>query len=154
MSTDQSELEYAGFWIRVAASLIDSILVLLVAVPLMLAFVGPTYWTDTRLVKGGFGLLVEWLLPAIGVLAFWIAKGATPGKMAISARIVDATTGQPPGTGQLVIRYCGYYLSMLPMFLGFIWVAFDRRKQGWHDKLANTVVVRRHGPEPVRFDAG
>jgi uncharacterized RDD family membrane protein YckC len=38
-----------------------------------------------------------------------------------------------------------------PLFAGIIWVAFDRRKQGWHDKLADTVVVRKKGPEPVSF---
>jgi uncharacterized RDD family membrane protein YckC len=43
----------------------------------------------------------------------------------------------------------------LPLLLGFVWVAFDPRKQGWHDKLAHTVVVRprKRGTEPVRFDA-
>jgi len=45
-------------------------------------------------------------------------------------------------------------VAMIPLFAGIIWVAFDPRKQGWHDKLAGTVVVRpkRRGPEAVRFD--
>jgi uncharacterized RDD family membrane protein YckC len=62
--------------------------------------------------------------------------------MAIGARIVDAKTGGKPATSQLVIRYLGYYVSTIPLFLGLIWVGFDPRKQGWHDKLAGTVVVR------------
>jgi uncharacterized RDD family membrane protein YckC len=62
--------------------------------------------------------------------------------MAVGARIVDARTGGRPSTGQLIGRYFAYYVSILPLMLGFIWVAFDARKQGWHDKLANTVVVR------------
>ncbi|WP_141737159.1 RDD family protein [Marinobacter sp. X15-166B] len=44
-------------------------------------------------------------------------------------------------------------LSALPLCLGFIWVGVDKRKQGWHDKLAGTVVVRSIGKEPVKFDA-
>jgi uncharacterized RDD family membrane protein YckC len=72
-------------------------------------------------------------------------RQATPGKMAIGARVVDATTGGAPSTRQLVIRYLGYYVSTIPLLLGLIWVAFDPRKQGWHDKLAGTVVVR---PKP------
>lgn len=74
--------------------------------------------------------------------------------MAISARIVDATTGQPASTGQLVGRYFAYFVSIIPLCLGLFWVAFDRKKQGWHDKLAETVVVRnvRRGPEPVSFE--
>jgi len=142
MSTDTSDLEYVGFWLRVGASLIDTVLVLMVTVPIMLSVLGATYFSDQRLIKGPAGFLVEWVLPAIGVLAFWIARGATPGKMAIGARIVDAETGARPSTGQLIGRYLGYYVSLVPLGLGMIWVAFDRRKQGFHDKLAGTVVVR------------
>lgn len=150
---DETELEYVGFWPRVGASLIDSILVAFILWPLLTMIYGIGYWTDAAFVKGPFDLVVSYVLPAIAVIAFWIAKQATPGKMAISARIVDAETGQHPSTGQLIGRYLGYFVSMLPFFLGIIWVAFDRRKQGWHDKLAGTVVVRSkfHGPEPVSF---
>jgi uncharacterized RDD family membrane protein YckC len=56
---------------------------------------------------------------------------------------VDAKTGGKPSTGQFIGRYLCYYLSSLLLGLGFIWVAFDSRKQGWHDKLAGTLVVRR-----------
>ena len=71
----------------------------------------------------------------------------------IGARIVDAKTGDKPSTGQLIGRYFAYYVSVIPLFLGMVWVAFDPRKQGWHDKLAGTVVVRakKRGPEAVRF---
>jgi len=74
--------------------------------------------------------------------------------MAISAKIVDAQTGEKASTGQLVGRYFGYYISGIPLGLGIIWVAFDKRKQGWHDKLAGTVVVRmrKTGPKPVIFE--
>ena len=82
------------------------------------------------------------MLPAVAVILFWIYRQATPGKMAVSARIVDSRTGGRPSTGQLIGRYFAYYVSILPLMAGIIWVAFDARKQGWHDKLANTVVVR------------
>jgi uncharacterized RDD family membrane protein YckC len=91
--------------------------------------------------------------PAVATVLFWMYRQATPGKMALGLRVVDATTGRPASTGQLVGRYLGYYVSMIPLLLGLLWVAFDPRKQGWHDKLAHTVVVRRKGgtTEPVRF---
>ena len=87
------------------------------------------------------------------VVLFWVYRQATPGKIAISARIVDAETGAKPSTRQLVGRYFGYYVSIIPLMLGILWVAFDPRKQGWHDKLAGTVVVRpKHRcPVPVTF---
>ena len=73
--------------------------------------------------------------------------------MAIPAKIVDGQTGGKASTSQLVGRYFGYFISGIPLGLGIIWIAFDRRKQGWHDKLAGTVVVRRKnaGPEKVEF---
>jgi uncharacterized RDD family membrane protein YckC len=137
-----SQPEYVGFWARVGASIIDTILVMVICFPLVTWIYGREYWSSTALVQGPADFLINWVLPAIAVLLFWIYRQATPGKMAISARIVDAQTGGRPSNGQLVGRYFAYYLSMLPLFLGFIWVAFDPRKQGWHDKLAGTVVVR------------
>ena len=65
--------------------------------------------------------------------------------MFMSAEIVDAATGGKPGNRQLLIRYIGYYLSTIPLLLGLVWVAVDPRKQGWHDKLAGTVVVSTAG---------
>jgi uncharacterized RDD family membrane protein YckC len=151
---DTSELEYVGFWLRVWASVIDTVLLMLIVLPLALAIVGESYLSDERVIKGPVGFLLEWILPAAAVLAFWIARQATPGKMAIGARIVDAATGAKPTTGQCIGRYLAYYVSTIPLFLGFIWVAFDRRRQGWHDKLAGTVVVRpkrKPGPADVSF---
>ena len=76
------------------------------------------------------------------VILFWAKKQATPGKMAVSAKIVDAKTGGKPSTKQCVGRYFAYILSFIPFGLGFLWVAFDPKKQSWHDKLAGTVVVK------------
>ena len=63
--------------------------------------------------------------------------------MAISARVVDAKTGGRLTVGQSIGRYLGYFVSTIPFGLGLLWVAFDPKKQGWHDKLAGTVVVRK-----------
>ena len=146
-----SEVEYAGFWIRVGAAIIDSILVLIIIVPLLSAIYGPDYWLSQRLVHGSWDIFLNYVFPAIAVILFWIARSATPGKMALRLKIVDEMTGGKPSTGQFIIRYLGYYLSAIPLFLGLIWVGIDRRKQGWHDKLADTVVIRDKRKEPVRF---
>ena len=153
MSTAASDVEFVGFWARLGASLIDSILLAMICWPVLTYIYGWGYWDSDRLIHGPADFLVSWLLPAIAVVVFWINRQATPGKIAIDARIVDAETGAAPSTKNLLVRYLGYYVSTLPLFLGFLWIAFDRRKQGWHDKMANTVVVRSRprGPEPVRF---
>jgi uncharacterized RDD family membrane protein YckC len=66
---------------------------------------------------------------------------ATPGKLAMNIRIVDAKTGELPSTGRLVVRLACYFVSAAVLYLGFFWIAIDRRKQGWHDKIAGTVVI-------------
>lgn len=134
---------YVGFWARVLATLVDSLLLLALTVPLGLWLIGPAYWEDSRLVKGPLGFVIEWLLPALAIVACWLARSATPGKLLIGAQIVDANTGAALAWPQALLRYLGYYLAAIPLLLGIVWVAFDTRKQGWHDKLARTVVVYR-----------
>ena len=150
-----ADVEYAGFWIRVGAALIDSVIVVAVTFPLLLWIYGWSYFGDgTAVIAGPSDFLISWVGPAVAVIAFWLYKQATPGKMVLSLRVVDAETGNTMSVGQSIGRYLGYFVSIIPLCLGLIWVAFDRRKQGWHDKLAGTVVIRSksHGPEPVRFE--
>jgi uncharacterized RDD family membrane protein YckC len=140
---NEPQPEYVGFWARVGAAIIDTILAMVIVAPLLTYFYGAEYWIRTgSLIAGPADLLLNWILPAIAVILFWIYCQATPGKMAIGAKIVDAKTLAKPSTGQLVIRYLGYYVSIIPLMLGILWVGFDARKQGWHDKLAGTLVVR------------
>jgi uncharacterized RDD family membrane protein YckC len=154
MTEETGELEYAGFWIRVVAAIIDTVLLSVILFPVLTAIYGSEYWSGERLVQGPLDFLLSWVAPAVAVVVFWLARQATPGKMAIGARIVDAKTGGKPTTTQLILRYLGYYVAMIPLFIGILWVAFDPRKQGWHDKMAGTVVVRRKGgtTRAVRFE--
>ena len=151
------EVEYAGFWIRVGAALIDTVIILAVTWPLLLALYGWAYFEQSRVgfFAGPADFAISWLLPAAASIAFWLSsKQGTPGKMAVSARIVDAKTGGKLTVGQSIGRYLGYFVALLPLGLGILWVAFDSRKQGWHDKLAGTVVVRTKGAgtQPVVFE--
>jgi len=137
------EIIYVGFWARVAASIIDTIIIMAVTMPLLLAIYGKEYLLGDSFIHGAADFLISYILPAVAVILFWIYKSATPGKMAINAEIVDAKTFGKPSKAQLIGRYLGYYVSMIPLMLGIIWVAFDARKQGWHDKLAGTVVIQK-----------
>ena len=131
--------EYVGFWARVGAAIIDGILMPLVLTPVILVLGGGYDWDDMYSPRNIF---VNGILPAIVIILFWVWRQATPGKMLIGAKIVDAKTLGEPSTGQFIGRYLCYYLSSLLLGLGFIWVGFDSRKQGWHDKLAGTVVIK------------
>lgn len=140
--TNQQEHEYAGFWIRVGAAIIDSVLIAMIIVPILVAIFGDDYRRAELFMQGFWGVIFSYVLPAIAVIVFWIFKSATPGKMVTKITIVDSNTGGKPSTAQFIGRYCGYYISILPLFLGIIWVGIDKRKQGWHDKLAGTVVIK------------
>jgi uncharacterized RDD family membrane protein YckC len=150
------EIEYAGFWVRTGATIIDTLLTMLVTFPLLISIYGWGYFDgETKdLIAGPADFLISWVFPVVAVITFWVLKQATPGKMAISAKVVDAATGKPASTAQLIGRYFAYIISTLPLCLGFFWIAFDKRKQGWHDKLAGTVVIKKinTGPEPVNFN--
>jgi uncharacterized RDD family membrane protein YckC len=134
------EPRYVGFWKRVFASIIDTLILVVVIGLIAVAVYGVQY---VRLSSEGKTLMFDLLglLPALAVIVFWRYRGATPGKMLISAKIADADTLGTPSTGKLIGRYFAYIVSCIFM-LGFIWVAFDKRKQGWHDKLAGTVVIQ------------
>ena len=146
--------EYAGFWIRFAAALIDTLVFLLVfSLPLTLIY-GSDYWASDELVSGFWDIFLTYIAPIFITVWFWTKFLGTPGKMALRLRVVDAQTGKAISTPKAIGRYLGYYVSMLPLFLGFIWIGIDKKKQGFHDKLAGTVVVRELGKEPVRFEPG
>ncbi|RUO26516.1 RDD family protein [Aliidiomarina minuta] len=139
---EERELEYVGFWSRVGASFIDGVILIALTGPFLAYYYGAGYWEGEKLVYGPLDFLLSYVFPAVAVILFWIYKQATPGKMAISCKVVDDKTGQIPTTAQYITRYLAYYLAAVPMGLGFLWIAFDAKKKGWHDKLAGTVVVR------------
>ncbi|HHL45648.1 MAG TPA: RDD family protein [Gammaproteobacteria bacterium] len=141
----EGQANYAGFWRRTAATLIDTALFSLLTLPLLYIAYGSGYFSldsaTAPLIAGPADILINYVLPLIIVVLLWVKLGATPGKMLLNCRVVDATTGQLPGVGQSILRYFAYLVSALPLMLGFLWIAWDKRKQGFHDKIAGTVVL-------------
>jgi len=154
-------VEYAGFWNRFGAFVVDSVAFSIVLAPLgyvlferrdtmaeLLAAQSVEDPTMRLLMLASLlgpasvgEFLLNYGLPAVAVVLFWMYKSATPGKMATRAVIADAKTLGPLTQRQCVVRYLGYFVSIFTLGLGFLWIAWDRRKQGFHDKLAGTVVV-------------
>lgn len=136
------ELGPAGFWRRAAAFGIDWLWLFCVAGTLSWLVFGVAlpYGVGGGWRVTGAGLVHE-LLPALVLVVGWARYGATPGKLLLELRVVDAASGRPPGLVQAVLRYIGYFVSALPLGLGFLWIVFDRRRQGLHDKLARTRVI-------------
>ena len=146
MEMPQQQLEspspiYAGFWIRVLANLIDQIILLLViSLPLSMLYGFEAYWAGGKIY--GFWDVVGFIAPVVLTIWFWLRFLGTPGKMLCRLQVVDAETLSALSLKQSIIRYLGYLPAILVLFVGLLWVAFDRRKQGWHDKLAGSVVIR------------
>jgi len=136
------EKQYAGFWIRVCAQLIDLLFwTILVFIPLTYIY-GEEYWTGEQFFFGLWDALLGYVFPFVATVWFWLKFFGTPGKMLLKLRIVDENTGNKLSLGQATGRYFAYIPAMLPLGLGIIFIARDKKKQGMHDKLAKTVVIK------------
>ena len=100
-----NEPQYAGFWLRFGATIIDSVIFgLILMVPLALIY-GESYWIDETMVHGVWDVLLSYVVPFIATLWFWRRFLGTPGKMLLRLRVVDARTGEPLPLGQCVLRF-------------------------------------------------
>jgi uncharacterized RDD family membrane protein YckC len=158
--------KFAGFWRRFVAYMIDGFIISVVFVILAIV-AGLAYFAGA--VSGGSQVwlaeltnpermvsftvwiwLVSILINIVYFTYFHGSTGRTPGKMLLGLQVVSAD-GKPISFGIAFLRSVGYLLSSLVFFLGYIWIAFDKKKQGWHDKIAGTVVIIR---EPQGSAAG
>ncbi len=143
----KTEVSYVGFWTRFAASIIDTIILIMITFPILFLIYGGEYFYSGESVQGWLDVIISYVFPILAIILFWLYKSATPGKIALLAKVVDEKTGNKLSVKQAIIRYVGYYISLLPLGLGFLWIAMDKKKQGWHDKLAGSVVIRVNAGE-------
>jgi uncharacterized RDD family membrane protein YckC len=130
-------MEYAGFWIRFVAELVD---LLIIVTPLffvtiltgIIGTIGEDLFFYCVIVPAG-------LIYQVGMLTKF---SATLGKMTVGIKVISGAS-QKLSIGQILLREIvgKGFLSNI-MYLGYIWVAFDEKKQGWHDKIAGTYVVK------------
>ncbi|MBN1510452.1 MAG: protein kinase [Phycisphaerae bacterium] len=116
----RGHLLYAGFWIRVLAALIDGVVV-----------------GGAGSVLGPFGLLIGFVYEPV-LLTYW--EGQTIGKRVCGIRVIS-NDGRYCGLGQAIVRSLAEYLSAVVALLGYLWVAVDDKKRGWHDHIAGTLHV-------------
>ncbi len=141
-----NEHSYAGFWIRALAYLIDSVLLITVQTALSLLI---------NLTIGMLGIATEedpaittiiWLFGAVLSISYAVFFtgycGQTPGKMALRIKVIR-TDGSPVSYGRAALReVLGKFISSILLGIGYLMVAFDNRKQGLHDKIADTYVIK------------
>lgn len=142
-------LKYAGFQARMMATICDMMIVMLgvhfLVQPLFgLLGLGGDPVNDTFEMRVTRIVITNGLQVVIYIvycLLCWLKWGNTPGKMLCAQKIVHADTGATPVRGQFIIRAIFYPLSAIPAMLGFFWIIFHYRKQGWHDRASYTVVI-------------
>ncbi len=152
---------YAGFWSRAAARIIDLVVIIASFNLIYLADrlggdVG--LWTSMGLGEDGLagaGFSMANVLRGFFFLTFPVfyyvylhgTYGQTFGKMAMKIKVVNED-GTPLDYRKAFLRWLGYFLCDLTFYIGYLWAAFDHRKQGLHDKVCRTVVVRTDVPHP------
>ncbi len=162
-------LPKGGFWIRLAAAWIDGLFLSIIGSITFAALFSSTgiqevVLANLAMLESDPAAAMEALRPALephlGVIAityvgislvFFLyypvchaAWGRTLGKVIFGLRVVRAD-GKPLRFGRAFLRYVGYIMSLIPFALGLIWAAWDSQKQGWHDKLAGTYVIKERG---------
>ena len=152
----------AGFWSRAAARIIDLLIIIAAFNLIYLADrlgADAGLWTEMGLGEGGWtgaGISMANVLRGLFFLAFPVfyyvylhaVYGQTFGKMALKIKVVNED-GTPLDYRKAFLRWLGYFLCDLTFYIGYLWAAFDHRKQGLHDKVCRTVVVRTDVPHPV-----
>ena len=128
-------MEKIGFGPRLIAALIDGVIVFVVnaIIGFVFGMLGDSGVMLGSVVGFAFGLGYY--------IYFWSSTGQTPGKKVMGIKIVPVDGGSMT-VGKAVMRYVGYLVSSFVLLLGFIWILFDTNKQGWHDKIAGTYVVK------------
>ncbi len=119
----------AGFWRRFAAALLDGILLGIVDLILLAVLRAPGY--------------VLGIILSVAYFTFFEGgpRGQSPGKSALGIRVISIDTGGPIGYGRAFIRTIGKWVSAIVIYIGYLWMLWDREKQCWHDKFAADVVV-------------
>jgi len=154
----RAETRYGGFWQRFGARFLDGLIVLAFAfIPAIVVGVivhQAVYPSDQLFVSdqqaanaetagtwAGWGVYM--LVSVMYFLIGW-STGGTWGLRAVGLRLVSTTTGGAPGLGSALARLIVQYISAIPLYLGFLWMLWDDKKQTWHDKVAGTIVVARN----------
>jgi uncharacterized RDD family membrane protein YckC len=149
-------VEVVGFGRRLAASLLDGLLLgfltfILVAAIGFVALLIDMFRAEQVIPFDRLIILAAAILSLVYYVGYWSTSGQTLGKTMLGLKVVDRT-GSPLSIGKAVLRYLGYLISAAIFSLGFVWIAFDQKRQGWHDKIAGTYVVEV-GTEPFAANA-
>lgn len=151
-SVTSVKMEYVSFFRRLLSYLVDGAITFLITSTLAFFYTGSNPFAaltaDSMTQLGQFNQaqrslnLLSILFSACFYIVMWVNfNGQTPGKKMMGIRIVKSN-GSGLSYSDAIVRYIGYYISAIFLGIGFIWAAFDKKHQTWHDKISDTVVVK------------
>ena len=135
-------VHYAGFWVRFVAILLDAIVLGVISAALTPIVGSQVTITGNQFTVNYTANAYSTLIGLVYFVGLWSWRGQTIGMIPFGMQVVGVADGKKIDLLRAVLRYVGLIISIIPLFLGLIWAAFDSRKQGWHDKIASTVVIR------------
>ncbi len=149
-SINLASSEKGGFWVRLVAFIVDNIIIFFATA--FFAFIAglatglggltsDVSAENVEYLSTIFGFFIGTLLGPFYYTLFTGWEGQTPGKKLMGLRVITMT-GEPVGYGRALLRYIGYFVSFFLLGLGFVMIAFDRNKRGFHDFIAGTCVIR------------
>jgi uncharacterized RDD family membrane protein YckC len=104
---------------------------------------GLVEYIKTILENSTYNLAIGAVLTTLVIIGyytfFWTLVGFTPGKAILGLKVARKN-GSKVSFGRALVRFFAYWISAIPLFLGFFWVLWDPKRQGWHDKIAGTQV--------------
>jgi uncharacterized RDD family membrane protein YckC len=144
-SSSRQSITVIGFGRRLIATLIDGILLAFFTflVAFAIGFVGifvQMFKPNDTLALQGLIIICGVILSVIYYVGSWSKSGQTLGNTLLGIKVVSKD-GSGLSWGKAFLRYFGYIVSGILWSIGFLWVAFDRKRQGWHDKIAGTYVI-------------
>ena len=158
-SSEARKIKVIGFSRRLAATLIDG-LILFTATFLLVIAVGLVgvylnIYSDNKPIPiDSLVVICGLILSIFYYVGAWSKSGQTIAKNVLRIKVVGSD-GQPLSVGKALLRYLGYIVSALPLSLGFLWIAFDKQRQGWHDKIASSYAIDGYtdiyGQENIEF---
>lgn len=138
---------YADWWMRwLGYSIVDGLVVagiaFLLGIILFVMFYASNEYPTTE-EENTFTGFVTFFAYAAAFVYFWVSNsiGRSVGKLVLGLRVERKDNGEAPGPARGFLRTFGYVVSTIPLLLGFLWAAWDKDRQAWHDKMAGTVVV-------------
>ena len=153
-SSEAQKIPVVGFGRRLAAALIDGLIILFFTFGVSLGVI--LLWGYLNTYARNEPAPVETVLVICGLIVsfvyyvgFWSKSGQTFAKTVLGITVVGSD-GKPLSVGKAILRYIGYMISAIPLSLGFLWIAFDKKRQGWHDKVASSYAI--DGDADIYYD--